>query len=404
MSVIGWRAWQGRALADRGLNLLLDLAGRLRWGRLEVRLPDGVRRLFTGAEPGPEAVLLVHDRNLARRLVRRGGVGFAEGYMAAEWDSPDLASLLELVDRNCDAMGYDSRLSGLRRLVERAVHALRANSRRGSRDNIRAHYDLGNRFYEAWLDPTLTYSAALFGPGTEDLESAQRAKYRRLAERIALAPGQRLLEIGTGWGEFALTAAREFGARVTSITVSKEQHAFARERVFKEGLADRVEIRLQDYRDVTGRFDRIASIEMLEAVGERFWPLFFERLRDRLAPGGQAGVQTITIADRLFEGYRRNVDFIQRYIFPGGMLPSPSVLERQTERAGLRLESSHVFGWSYARTLAEWHRRFDEAWPRLAAEPFDERFRRMWKYYLAYCEAGFRSGSLDVTQVTLRPA
>jgi cyclopropane-fatty-acyl-phospholipid synthase len=398
------QAWLPRLLPDLGVGLVLDLASRLRWGRLEVHLPDGVRRFFTGAGPGPEAVLLLRDGKAAKRVVTGGGVGFAEGYMAREWDSPDLASLLELVDRNCEAMGFDSRLAGLRRLVERTVHAFRLNSRSGSRKNIQAHYDLGNRFYEAWLDPTLTYSSALFGPDTPDLQSAQLAKYRRLAERIALAPGQRLLEIGTGWGGFALTAAKEFGARVTGITVSKEQQAYASQRVFREGLADRVEIRLQDYRDVAGRFDRIASIEMLEAVGERFWPLFFGTLRDRLVPGGQAGVQTITIADRLFDEYRHNVDFIQKYIFPGGMLPSPAVLRHETAQAGLQLESTHFFGHSYARTLAEWHRRFDEAWPRLEGEGFDERFRRMWKYYLAYCEAGFRSGSIDVTQVTLRPA
>ena len=403
--IAGGQAWLTRLLPDRGLGLVLDLASRLRRGRLEIHLPDGVRRFFTGAEPGPEAVLLLHDGNkVAQRVAMSGGLGLAESYIAAEWDSPDLASFLELVDRNCDAMGFDSRLAGLRRLVERARHLLRLNSRRGSRKNIHAHYDLGNSFYAAWLDPTLTYSAALFGPDTPDLESAQRAKYRRLAERIALAPGQRLLEIGTGWGGFALTAAKEFGARVTGITISREQHAVASERVFREGLAEQVEIRLQDYRDVTGRFDRIASIEMLEAVGERFWPVFFSTLCQHLVPGGRAGLQTITIADRLFDGYRRNVDFIQKYIFPGGMLPSPSVLERETARAGLTLESSHLFGWSYARTLAEWHRRFDEAWPRLEREGFDERFRRMWKYYLAYCEAGFRSGSIDVAQLTLRPA
>jgi cyclopropane-fatty-acyl-phospholipid synthase len=349
-------------------------------------------------------VLVLRNGKVARRFLVGGAVGLAEGYIAGDWDSPDLPALLELLDRASEEVGMAARLKGPRRLVERALHALRRNSRTGSQRNIHAHYDLGNAFFSAWLDPTLTYSSALFGPEADDLEAAQRAKYRRLARSIALAPGHRLLEIGSGWGGFALTAAKEFGAFVTSVTVSREQHDLACQRVYAEGLGEKVEIRLQDYRDVEGRFDRIASIEMLEAVGERFWPLFFGRLRERLNPGGRAGVQTITIADHLFEGYRRNVDFVQKYVFPGGMLPSPSALRAVVARAGLVLEDDHPFGPSYARTLAEWHRRFDAAWQQLVPLGFDERFRRLWKYYLAYCEAGFRSGSIDVTQVSLRPA
>jgi cyclopropane-fatty-acyl-phospholipid synthase len=382
--------------------MVLGLARRLPLGRLEIVLPDGSRRVFAGPGPGPEAVLVLRNGKVARRFLVGGAVGLAEGYIAGDWDSPDLPALLELLDRASEEVGMAARLKGPRRLVERALHALRRNSRTGSQRNIHAHYDLGNAFFSAWLDPTLTYSSALFGPEADDLEAAQRAKYRRLARSIALAPGHRLLEIGSGWGGFALTAAKEFGAFVTSVTVSREQHDLACQRVYAEGLGEKVEIRLQDYRDVEGRFDRIASIEMLEAVGERFWPLFFGRLRERLNPGGRAGVQTITIADHLFEGYRRNVDFVQKYVFPGGMLPSPSALRAVVARAGLVLEDDHPFGPSYARTLAEWHRRFDAAWQQLVPLGFDERFRRLWKYYLAYCEAGFRSGSIDVTQVSLR--
>lgn len=389
-----------------GAALVLRLAQRLRRGSLDLVMPDGSRHAVRGAAPGPHAELTLRNGRVARRYLAGGGVGFAEGYVDGDWDSPDLAGLLGLLSLNEDAWGQGY-FGGLwQRLHRRARHLLRANTRGGSRRNIHAHYDLGNAFFAAWLDPSMTYSAALFGPdsGGGDLEAAQRAKYRNLARMLALAPGQRLLEIGSGWGGFAITSAKEFGARVTAITVSRAQAEHARARVFREGLAERVEILLQDYRDVRGRFDRIASIEMFEAVGERFWPAFFAGLREHLAPGGRAGLQLITIADRYFEAYRRNVDFIQAYVFPGGMLPSPAALARQTARAGLAAESEVAFGPSYAATLRAWNGRFQAAWPEVRGLGFDERFRRIWTYYLAYCEAGFRTGALDVVQTVLRPA
>lgn len=393
-----------QGLADAaGLRLVSALAGRLYHGSLEIRLPDGRSRLFEGREIGPHAVLILRNGKVARRFLASGGLGFAESFVAGDWDTPDLAGLLVLLSLNEHAWS-DRYAGGLRRHWRRLQHRLRSNTRRGSRRNIHAHYDLGNEFFAAWLDPSMTYSAALFGPDTPDLEQAQQAKFRSLAQLMSLAPGQRLLEIGGGWGAFAITAAKEFGARVTSITVSHAQAEYARARVFREGLAGRVEILLQDYRDVRGRFDRIASIEMLEAVGERFWPIFFGSLRERLSPEGRAGLQLITIADRYFEAYRRNVDFIQAYIFPGGMLPSPRALTGQVQRSGLEAEAALTFGQSYALTLRLWNERFQAAWPRVRELGFDERFRRIWTYYLASCEAGFRTGAIDVTQVTLRPA
>ena len=388
---------------SRGIAVILQLAASLRCGRLAVVLPDGSRRQFRGELPGPEATLILRTGRVARRYLASGAVGFAEGYIEGDWDSPDLATLLELLDRNAEAWQATYYSRGWQRWALRLVHALRANSRRGSRRNIHAHYDLGNAFFAAWLDPSMTYSSALFEAPEADLETAQLAKYRKLATLIGLKPGQRLLEIGTGWGGFAITAAKEFGARVTGITISKEQHDFARRRVFEEGLAEQVDIRLADYRDIEGRFERIASIEMFEAVGEPFWPLFFRRLRDRLTPDGQAGLQLITIDDRHFDAYRRSVDFIQRYIFPGGMLPSLSALERVTREAGLRNLGTSAFGQSYARTLNEWNHRFQAAWPRLVEHGFDERFRRIWTFYLAYCEAAFRTGSTNVLQLALHP-
>lgn len=383
------------------LRRLVDRMARLRRGTLKLVLPDGSVLLLRGGEPGPSAELHARSARLALRTLLGGSVGFAESYLAGEWDSPDLAATLELFERNMDAWGGGYYGSGALALLRRARHALRANSRTGARRNIRAHYDLGNAFFAAWLDPTMLYSSALFEDGVEDLETAQLAKCRHLARMIGLGPGHHMLEIGSGWGAFAILAAREFGARVTSLTISRAQAEHARRRVQEAGLADRVEIRLQDYRDTSGRFDRIASIEMLEAVGEAYWPVFFGRLRDRLAPGGVAGLQLISIADAWFDSYRANPDFIQTYIFPGGMLPSPAVLARQYRAAGLVPTAERAFGADYARTLALWRSRFEAAWPELRAQGLDERFRRLWRYYLAYCETGFRAGSIDVRQVRL---
>src|SRR5437868_2330054 len=257
----------------------------------------------------------------------------------------------------------------------------------------------GNAFYSAWLDPSMTYSSGLFEDGTADLTAAQNNKYRRLAEAIDLKPGQKLLEIGCGWGGFAEYAAKTFGTKVVGLTISKEQRDFAQARIHKGGLSDKVEIRLQDYRDERDRYDRIASIEMIEAVGEQFWPKYFSQLRDLLLPGGLAGIQAITIQDSLFQTYRREVDFIQRYVFPGGMLPSPQILKTLGARFGVPVIRERIFGQDYARTLAIWRSNFRAAWPHLMPSGFDERFRRLWEYYLAYSEAGFLSGNIDVRQV-----
>jgi cyclopropane-fatty-acyl-phospholipid synthase len=283
-------------------------------------------------------------------------------------------------------------------------HLARRNTRRGSRRNIAFHYDLGNDFYALWLDPGMTYSSAVFDAAGQSLQDAQDAKYRRLAESLDLKPGHHVLEIGCGWGGFAMTAARDYGCRVTAITLSGEQRRYAEERVRRAGLSDRIEVRLQDYRDVTGRFDRIASIEMFEAVGEERWPIFFNTVRERLKPGGVAGLQVITIEDGRYEAYQRSADFIQRYIFPGGMLPSPSALAAAIDRAGLTLNNVFAFGPSYAETLAAWQGRFQRAWPQIRQLGFDGRFKRLWEFYLAYCEAGFRAGAIDVAHYRIERA
>ena len=385
------------------LRLLRGLAARFKEGRLEVVAPDGSARWFGRGTGGLEATLVIRRPRAVYRFLKGGALGFAEAYIDGDVDSPDLEALLRLFLANYDALAGRWQSTAAVRLVRRLWHRLRPNSKRGSRRNIHAHYDLGNAFYGLWLDPSMTYSAALFD-GTDDLEEAQRRKYRRLAQELRLEPGSHVLEVGCGWGGFAVTAAAEFGCRVTAVTISEAQYAHARQRVADAGLAEQVEVRFQDYRDLEGRFDAIASIEMFEAVGEAYWPVYFSKLQALLAPSGRVGLQVITIDDRYFEDYRTTVDFIQRYVFPGGMLPSPSALRAAGEAHGLVLEGRFAFGRDYARTLALWSERFEMVWPEIERLGFDERFRRLWSYYLAYCEAGFRVGTIDVEQVVFRRA
>lgn len=372
---------------------------RLQNAHLTLLLPDGAA-LRMGDADGLHGVMIVHRWRAFRRIITGGAVGFAESYMDGDWESPDIESLLELFARNHETKDSFTG-SKTNALIRRCWHKMRTNTKRGSRRNIAYHYDLGNGFYQAWLDPSMTYSAALFEGSQDTLYEAQLRKYRRLLRDMEVKPGDHILEIGCGWGGFAETAAREFGCRVTGITLSKQQLAYAQTRIEKAGLTDKVELRLQDYRDVAETFDHIASIEMFEAVGEAHWPLFFRQAHDRVRPGGRIGLQIITINDQQFETYRCGADFIQRYIFPGGMLPSPTVLRQQVARAGLRELSSFTFADGYARSLELWRRAFLKAWPALEPLGFDLRFRRMWDYYLAYCRAGFESGLIDVGQYVL---
>ncbi|KIL97270.1 S-adenosyl-L-methionine dependent methyltransferase [Paramagnetospirillum magnetotacticum MS-1] len=383
-------------------NLLLSmLEHRLAAGQLTVILPSGESRVFTGSVPGPRAEFRLHRLRALRRLITGGPVGLGEAYMDGDWDSPDLAALLELGDVNDRVLGDPLEGHPLLRLGLKLWHRLHDNSRRGSRRNISAHYDLGNAFYSQWLDPGMTYSAALFASPGESLAQAQERKYRAIAEDIGLKPGMRVLEIGCGWGGFAELMAGEYGATVVGLTLSEEQHAWATRRLAEAGLAERTDIRLQDYRDVTGQFDRIVSVEMIEAVGERWWPTYFATIRDRLVPGGKAGLQAITIADERFDTYRRGCDFIQRHVFPGGMLPSPGALQAQADAAGLSLSTPRCFGMDYERTLGLWEHDFQQAWSRIAPLGFDTRFKRLWEFYIAYCRAGFRTKAIDVCHLLL---
>jgi cyclopropane-fatty-acyl-phospholipid synthase len=373
---------------------------QVRGGAIAMTAPDGKRLVF-GDSNGPQTAIKINDWRFARRVLKSGDIGFAEGLMAGDWESDDLAALLTLLANNVERFTRLLEGSLLGKALNWLRHLTNANTRTGSRRNILAHYDLGNRFYEAWLDRSMTYSSALFDKHVRDLETAQQAKYRALAEQLDLKPGEHVLEIGCGWGGFAEFAARECGVKVTGITISDEQFNYARERMAKAELSDRVEIRRQDYRDVEGQFDKVASIEMFEAVGEEYWPAYFKKIADVLKPGGRAGLQIITIQDQLFENYRKRADFIQRYVFPGGMLASVERLQQETANAGLAWRKVEAFGQSYAETLAEWARRFTAKWTDIRAMGFDERFKQLWLFYLGYCEAGFRTGRTDVVQLAL---
>ncbi len=374
--------------------------GALRYGSLNLTLPDGRVFHIDGEESGPEATVMLNNWRLPVRAFRRGTIGVAESYMDGDWTSPDVATFLELFLANTHInQDLGNKAKGLAAIMERLRHLFRDNSKRRARRNISAHYDLGNAFYEQWLDPSMTYSSALYETGANDLQSAQKAKYQALAESIGIRKDSHVLEIGCGWGGFAEYVAGTIGARVTGLTISREQLDYARDRIQKAGLEDRVDLKFQDYREEKGVYDHIASIEMFEAVGERYWPGFFSKLHECLKPGGRAGLQIITLDESAFDNYRRNPDFIQRYIFPGGMLPTYEILQDLGRKTNLAMISQHAFAHDYARTLSEWCHRFWEAWPRIQPLGFDERFKRLWEFYLQYCEAGFRDGNINVRQI-----
>lgn len=404
---------RGLAIGPRLLTSVLNrLADKLMAGNLSIELPDGRRVRATGTAAGPNAAIKINRYRIARHILFDGALGLADSYVVGDWESDDLTAVIELGAKNLDTLSDHFTPLGAARALGRLNQRLRANTRRGSRRNIAAHYDLGNEFYAAWLDPSMTYSAACFttdqdagrNVADEPVTAAQIRKFDQLAAMLDLQPGDHMLEIGCGWGAFAIHAATHYGCRVTALTVSPSQAAWARRQVAAAGLDNRIEIRLQDYRDVAGTFDKIASIEMFEAVGEAYWPTFFGVVNARLRPGGIAGMQVITIDEARFEAYRRNPDFIQLRVFPGGMLPSPTRFAQEVTDAGLEVSDCRTFGQDYAETLRRWRLSFEAAWPVIARQNFDESFRRLWRYYLCYCEAGFRAGNISVAQYRITSA
>ena len=378
----------------------LRLLQRLQHGSLTLRLPDGSLQHF-GPGGGPSAALTLHNWNVFAAALRSGDIGFAESYFAGDWTTPQLTDLLKLLIANRHAVQDMVYGHWAGRLLYRLRHLLHRNTRSGSRSNIQAHYDLGNAFYQRWLDPSMNYSSAWFqGDLAGDLTQAQHAKVRRALQQVRLQPGQRLLEIGCGWGALAEKAADEFGAQVTGVTLSTEQLAFGRERLQRQGLQG--DLRLQDYRDIDDApFDAICSIEMVEAVGQDYWPTYFETVARLLRSGGRACIQSIVIDDALFPRYIRSTDFIQQYIFPGGCLPCPAEFRRAAQAAGLQVEDAFAFGADYAETLRRWRERFVAERAQVLQQGYDERFAHIWEFYLAYCEAAFAMGDMDVVQYTL---
>jgi cyclopropane-fatty-acyl-phospholipid synthase len=391
--------------APAAARAVFRLLKGLQRGTLDVQLPDGGQVHFGGAaDDGPRASVRLLDWQVCRAALKRGDIGFAESFIAGHWTSPDLVALLQLFIANRDAVESVIYGTWWGSLAYRVKHLLNRNSRQGSRKNIHAHYDIGNPFYRLWLDETMNYSSALFeGDLTRPTADAQQAKVRRALQECGLKPGQRMLEIGCGWGALAETAAREFGVHVTGVTLSTEQLEFALERMARHGVAPMADLRLQDYRDIEDEsFDAIASIEMFEAVGREYWSGFFQTLRRRLKPGGRACIQTITIHDVLFERYARSTDFIQQYIFPGGLLPSPAAFRAEARRAGLEIVNELAFGEDYAETLRRWRVQFLARDTQVRQLGFDTRFMRIWEFYLAYCEAAFATGNTNVMQFTLK--
>tara|TARA_B100000405_G_scaffold138551_1_gene96986 strand:+ start:439 stop:1656 length:1218 start_codon:yes stop_codon:yes gene_type:complete len=381
---------------------VFDLVGKLNSGRVDFILPDGRRFRAEGSKPGPVAEVTINNPDVFARLVREGDLGFCDAYLDGWWTTPDLQAFMDFIHADNDDMYDGFPGMALVRAWEKARFWFQSNTKRQALKNISYHYDLGNDFYSLWLDETMTYSSALFNTSQESLEKAQIAKYASMVDQMGVKPGDHVLEIGCGWGGFAEYAAKERGLKVTGLTISKEQLDYANKRIKSKGLSDKVNLKLQDYRDETGVYDGVASIEMFEAVGEKYWPVYFDKIKQCLKPGKQATLQIITIQDARWDVYRKSVDFIQKYIFPGGMLPSPSVLRQEIHRAGLSVQHSIEFGKSYSQTLRRWFEVFNNKWDNISAMGFDDRFRRMWNFYLTSCAATFESGNCDVTQITLQ--
>jgi cyclopropane-fatty-acyl-phospholipid synthase len=392
---------EGQSGLPRYFRRVLAMLQGIKHGRLDFVLADGRIFRVDGRKPGPAAVLNVHHPDLFARLIREGELGFSDAYLDEWWSTPDLQAFMDLIHMGDDTVYDGFPGMALVRAYEKMRFWLQRNSKAQALKNISHHYDLGNDFYGLWLDDTMTYSSALFQTGQESLESAQTAKYALLVDQMGAQPGDHILEIGCGWGGFAQYAARQRGLRVTGLTISQEQLNFARQRIEKAGLSDLVDFKMQDYRDERGTYDGIASIEMFEAVGRKYWPVYFNTVRDRLKPGANATLQIITVGDHRWDVYQRGVDFIQKYIFPGGMLASPAVLRAEVEKAGLAVVRSVEFGASYDRTLRRWHETFNARWGQIAALGFDDRFRRMWNFYLTSCAAAFDNATVDVTQITV---
>lgn len=390
----------GRLLGGAGQNIrvyfIASLLKHIRVGSLCITLPDGTRIESDRFDPELHASIIIRDGAALRKLLLGGSIGFSESYIAGQWDSPDLPKLIEILAMNGELLAARLKGSAPSRMANTLLHRLKRNSRRGSRDNIRFHYDLGNDFYAKWLCPEMIYSSAIFSDGGEDLDRAQKNKLARIVELLDVSAQHSVLEIGCGWGALSRYVAERGKARIHGITLSKEQLRYAQEVVRTSTDSELISLSMTDYRDVGETYDRIVSIEMIEAVGEEFLPDYFNTISDRLKPGGRAVIQAITIDEKRFDRYKSSADFIQKYIFPGGFLTTKTMMHRYADHAGLELCHAEYFGKSYALTLRHWRANFVANWADISRLGYSDKFRNMWEFYLAYCEGGFNAGAIDV--------
>lgn len=383
-------------------NLFYGVLSQAKYGSIEVYYQEELVFSYAGELVGPKASVTLVNKKCLDDFFLKGDLGWAESYIEKNWESSNLSDFLEWGAKNFHEFSKYIRGKWFIILYLRMKHYLNGNSRSGSKKNISFHYDLGNSFYEKWLDESMTYSSAMFEKKTDDLFKAQINKYSNLAKITNIRNKDKVLEIGCGWGGFSSYLAKNFSADVTAITISKKQYEKVREKVFKDKLADKVKVQLTDYREIKGQYDKIVSIEMFEAVGERYWSKYFEVLKNNLKNNGSIGLQTITIEDKFFKKYRKFPDFIQTYIFPGGMLPSIEEMTKTLKSNGLFIKEKKMFGNDYAKTLKLWSRSFEGSWEKIKKEGFNETFRRMWRYYLGYCEGGFKSGNINVGQFLIK--
>ena len=383
--------------------ILEKMLKNLKVGEIKVTFPNKDIKTFKGVKIGPKADIIFNTEKSIKDCILGGSMGFCEAIISGEVQSKDISKLIEIGGHEESGLNTTGKGHYFFKTLNKFFHILKSNSLRGSQKNIAAHYDLGNQFYELWLDKSMTYSSAYFGNNNLSLKEAQENKYKKISQMVDLKKQNNVLEIGCGWGGFAEYASKNYKSLLTAITISKEQYEFSKKRIDKNGLSNSVNIKLIDYRKIRGSFDRIVSIEMIEAVGEKYWPIYFNQIKNLLKPNGKAAIQVITIDDRYFDGYKKFPDFIQKYIFPGGLLPSMQVLEKPISQSGLKIDKVDSFGKDYASTLSIWKKQFNKAWPKISKLGFDEKFYRIWNLYLCYCEGGFRSGSIDVKQIKLLP-
>jgi cyclopropane-fatty-acyl-phospholipid synthase len=388
---------------SRALRLAIEFMGKIKIGSVDLILPDGRKFHFQGKQKGPHGSLTIHNERVVRKFLLKGKLGFHESYLDGDWSSPNMATFFDVILRNEHSIKENLMGKSWMRALEWIGHLVQPNTKSGSRKNIYHHYDIGNDFYGRWLDPSMTYSSALFSSPDLSLEQAQRAKYQRILDQLQLKGHEHILEIGCGWGGFAHYAAEKFPSiKITAITISQAQYDYACQRLKQAGHSNRVEIILCDYRDIAGQFDHIVSIEMFEAVGEKYWPTYFSVLQEKLKSQGKAVLQIITINEKDFPAYRRTADYIQKYIFPGGMLPTLPILKDIAIQHGLKTQDMFHFGSDYARTLEMWNKKFQSAWPDIEGTRLDQRFKRLWEQYFAYCQAGFSTQTIDVIHHTVQ--